>query len=575
MRDRVLSGAVLLSGLLLLVPLTSCNTSPSLTSITVTPTTMNFGGAGLTTQLTATGSYTHPGHPAITKDITNQVTWASSTTDCVTVSATGLITSGGNVCSNILVTASSPGFNGTISGSMTVNVTQPAGGSGSTTVDVTSIAIIPSTQSVAAPPDTAQFIAIGTTSSGATVDLTNYAAWSSSSAQIATITAGGLATAVSKGTATITALFTNSADGTTATGTAQFVVLGGTTQQYTAITITPSSETLAEGGTGQFIALATSGATGLQENVTTSPKITWSASQTSIATIGANTGIAEGVSAGNTSIDALLTNSDGSVVSANPVTVTVTATPPAEPILSLSIIPSSITVLDFNLTGQFLAIGTYGTPPYVRDVTNSAATTWLSSEPEIFPVGTNSGGNSGASAGLVTAIGSGGATIIAESSSEDGTIQTATSTFSCPYQLPDPPTPGSCFPGQTPGQTLLETLTVYNEGLNATNWQVTAPSATGTADVIHCGPAWALGGGTGGSVCTGTYPLGSKVILTAPAGTVLGGFPAPAFGGWSYNCVPSDATGVALPGPVYWTAAGPNYCVVTLSTNDTVGAIFN
>jgi hypothetical protein len=104
----------------------------------------------------------------------------------------------------------------------------------------------------------------------------------------------------------------------------------------------------------------------------------------------------------------------------------------------------------------------------------------------------------------------------------------------------------------------LETLTVYNEGLNTTNWVVTAPSATGTQDVLHCGPGWTLNGGTGGSVCTATYPEGTSVILTAPAG-------AGAFGGWSYNCTPTAAI----------SANGPNSCTVTLTSNDSVGAIFN
>src|SRR5208283_502791 len=123
------------------------------------------------------------------------------------------------------------------------------------------------------------------------------------------------------------------------------------------------------------------------------------------------------------------------------------------------------------------------------------------------PVDTNTGGNPGASAGLVTAYGSGGAVIIAESQATDGTIQSATATFNCPEVLPPPPgsqsqTPGSCYPGEPPAATLLETLTVYNEGLNTTNWEITAPSATNTPNVIHCGPGWTLGGGTGGSVCT-------------------------------------------------------------------------
>jgi hypothetical protein len=127
--------------------------------------------------------------------------------------------------------------------------------------------------------------------------------------------------------------------------------------------------------------------------------------------------------------------------------------------------------------------------------------------------------------------------------------------------LPDPtahpPIPGSCF-NSVP--TLLTTLTVFNEGLDTTKWYITAPSATGTPDVLHCGPGWAADGHTGGSVCTATYPLNSKITLTAPAQAGVN------FGGWSSNCsnVP----------PI--TQTGPNTCTVTLTDTDvTVGAIFN
>jgi hypothetical protein len=148
--------------------------------------------------------------------------------------------------------------------------------------------------------------------------------------------------------------------------------------------------------------------------------------------------------------------------------------------------------------------------------------------------------------------------IIAEAASSDGTIQTATATFNCPLVLPNPsgnpPTPGSCNPGsQAP--SLLATLTIYNAGLNTTGWLITASSATGTANVIHCGP----GSKTGGSVCEATYPIGSTVTVTAPAESGV------AFGGWTSNCTTAS--------PV--TAAGPNTCTVVLTTNDTVGAIFN
>ena len=234
-----------------------------------------------------------------------------------------------------------------------------------------------------------------------------------------------------------------------------------------------------------------------------------------------------------------------------------TNTPAPEPLLSLQIIPSTITVDNILGTGQFLAVGTYSTPPTVRDLTNSVQ--WLTSAPSVFPVNTNGTGSpsGGANAGIVTAYGSGGATIIAEATDpQTGSIQTATASFDCPLVLPTPTTAGSCYPGSE-ASSLLSTLTIYNEGLNTTNWLVTAPSATGTPNVLHCGPG-SNGAGLGGSVCVATYPVGTTVTVTAPAG-------AGAFGGWSYNCVPLGGV----------TAAGPNVCQVTLTFDDTVGAIFN
>ncbi len=145
-----------------------------------------------------------------------------------------------------------------------------------------------------------------------------------------------------------------------------------------------------------------------------------------------------------------------------------------------------------------------------------------------------------------------------------GSIQTATATFGCPLVLPNPPNvAGTCYPGSE-ASSLLSTITVYNEGLNTTNWLVTAPSATdGTApagnppanppatviqDVIHCGPGWAANGGSGGSVCVSTYPSSPavSVVLTAPTQAGVN------FGGWSSSCTPATKTACRFPpqGPI-------------------------
>ncbi|HVN94402.1 MAG TPA: Ig-like domain-containing protein [Terracidiphilus sp.] len=558
MHDRVLSPRVLLL-VALVLPIAGCS-NPLAVSVSISPTTQTIG-AGQTAQFTATGVFGHgSNHPSSSQDLTNSVTWSSSAPSVATISASGVAT--GVSAGTTTITASINGFTGVVSATAALTVTGTSGGQGGPGT----IAIIPNTQLVTMVGDTAQFQAIETTTTGSTVDVTNLAHWVSSSPSIATIVANtGLATAMSLGSVTISASYT--AGGSTLTGTATLTVGsgspggGGSTEEYTAVTTVPSAQSVsASGQTGQFIALATLGSNGLEQDVTNSPQTTWESSIPSVATVatglGSGNGLATGVSLGTSTITAELKNPDGSLVSSSS-TLNVTNTPAPEPLLSLSIVPGAITVGNLLDAGQFLAIGTYSTSPTVRDLTNSVQ--WLTSAPSVFPVNTNGTGvpSGGANAGVVTAYGNGSATIIAEATDpQTGSIQTSTATFSCPLVLPTPTTAGSCYPGSE-ASSLLSTLTVYNEGLNTTNWLVTAPSATGTPNVLHCGPG-STGAGLGGSVCVATYPVGTTVTLTAPAG-------AGAFGGWSYNCVPQGSV----------TAAGPNTCQVTLTFDDTVGAIFN
>ena len=328
------------------------------------------------------------------------------------------------------------------------------------------------------------------------------------------------------------------------------------------IAITPATQALTVGQTAQFTVAGTYGNANHPSTQNITSGVTWASSAPSVATVSA-AGVATAVGPGTATITASATAYNGPTTSSASLSVAGTGSGSSvpEPLVSLTIIPSSITVGNLQDTGNFLAVGTFATAPFVRDLTNTV--TWTSSTPDVFPVNTNNTSTVepvGSTAGVVTAYGTGSATIIAEATGSDGTIQTATATFSCPLVLPTATTAGSCYPGsQAPA--LKATITIYNEGLNTTNWEITAPSATGTPDVIHCGPGWALNGGTGGSVCAAPYPIGTTVTLTAPATGAQ-------FGGWSYNC--------AATGPV--TAAGPNNCTVVISPsnpNVTVGAIFN
>ncbi|HEY3988546.1 MAG TPA: Ig-like domain-containing protein [Acidobacteriaceae bacterium] len=332
------------------------------------------------------------------------------------------------------------------------------------------------------------------------------------------------------------------------------------------VQVTPASQSLTVGQTAQLTAVGTYGNASHPTTQNITNTVTWSSSTPAVATVSA-TGLVTAVEAGTTIITANSEAFNGPASSTADLTVTAstggTAGGSGGSILSLTIIPSGIVFGSLMDSGQFLAIGTFSTAPTVRDLTNSV--TWLTSEPNKFPVTNYSiaapgGGtqNGGVVSDYEASTGNVGAIITAEATDSNGSIATATAGVGCPLVLPNPPqTPGSCY--QNVPQ-LLTTLTVYNEGLNTTNWLVTAPSATNTPNVIYCGPA----AGTGKSVCTATYPLGTTVTLTAPA--IQPGATGPKFGGWSSNCYNTA--------PI--TESGPNHCTVNLLTSDaTVGAIFN
>ena len=547
MLGRFCLRSLLLAGLVL--PFVGCGSSTEIDSIQVSPTDVTLS-AGATAQLTAMGTIGHGNHPSSSQNITSTVAWASSIPAVATVSATGVVTGLG--AGTTTITASINGFGGLIT-SNSVSVTVSGGSGGGTTSNIlTSLSIIPGSQAVSAPNQTSQFIAIGTTSSGATENLTGQVTWSSSSVQVATINTSGLATGLSQGTTTITAIATNP-DGTVVTGTATFTVIGGTTEQITSLTVYPGTQAAtAQAQQSQFFVLGTEGGGGLQYDVTS--QVVWTSSDAAVATVGTTgngtPGLATAVGAGSTTITATFTNLDSSKVVAT-ATYSVTLGAAQEPLLSINIVPAGVTVSNKGMTGQFLAFGTYSTTPTVRDLTNQV--TWVSTSPEVASI--DSGGVTGEVGGLATAMGyTGNSVVFAEATNPDGTVVLSNpETFTC-----KDPTTNVCDQGVAHPQ--FATLTFFNAGENTTTWLVTAPSDTGTPNLIHCGP----GSTTGGSVCTGTYETGSTVVLTAsPTGS--------GFGGWSsgdgepgIGCTPATGT----------TLLNSPTCTVTLTGDTSVGAIF-
>jgi hypothetical protein len=347
------------------------------------------------------------------------VTWTSAIPDVASVNSTTGLVSAGVTAGDTTITATAQGYNGPVTS--TVEVTVIASTTGSSGGNIASLTVIPSAQSVIAPGDTGQFQVIGVSSTGATVDLTSspYLAWSSSASSIGVFCTAaavpsttcttadvgpGLITGIGQGLSTITAIYTNPGTNTVATGTATFTVTsgGGAAQSVTAISIIPSSQSLSESGQqGNYVAIGTT-SSGLSLDLTKS--VDWGSIVPSIATVSTATaptqtctsstpvvcttdadGVVTGKSPGTTNITAQYINTSttpNTVVEATPASATVTTVPAPEPLLSLTILPNSISVGNLQDTGNFLAIGTFSTAPYVRDLTDSV--TWLSSFPNSF-----------------------------------------------------------------------------------------------------------------------------------------------------------------------------------------------
>ena len=529
----IVLGLFMLASLSILTGCSALGLTYSLTGLTIQPGTGSTTVVpGVTAQFRAIGTYTEGGHQPETQDITDQVTWSTTIPDVATINAQGLATGVGAGVTSILATI--PGEFGQLTATSNITVNAPSGGGGSTTRLLTSVIMIPSSQSLSAIGQTAQFLVVGTYNTSPTsANLTSTATWESSDSSIATVGTGannpGLVTAVGAGTATITALATGP-DGSVLEATGTVTVTVSTTssgaRSLTAINIDPGAQTMSVAGeTSQLIAIGTYTASPLASNITTS--VAWQSSDTSVVTVD-SAGLVTAVGAGSATVSALGTATDGSVIVGTSTMTVLSSAPQARTLTGLEVIPASQTTGQVGETAQYLAIGTYSSAPLTADLTSQV--TWISSDTTVATV---------SNSGLATTVGTGTATITALATAEDGSVLAASGTLSWPLGTSSSGTPG------------LYTLTLYGAGSGSG----TVTSSPGAISCSYTGPPTANGSGTPSAQCTGTFAAGTAVTLTAaPASGSV-------FDGWSSNCTPVPGT--------------PTECTITVNGNTSVGAIFD
>jgi Bacterial Ig-like domain (group 2)/Cep192 domain 4 len=349
-------------------------------NLSVSPTSLSFGNQVL-------------GGSSTAKTVTVSNSRSSASTIAITVSGAytesdncGTSLAGGSSCTVSVIFT--PTVTGSSSGSLSVqgsNNSQSVRLSGTGTAPtLSSITLSPLTPSIL-PGIQQQFTAMGTYNNGTTADVTASATWSSSSTRIATVSTGGLATAVAAGTATISASVSSSSSGRGGGG-GRNRITGSTVltvPSITAIAVTPAGVQLLPNSTMQYAVTAT------YSNGTTAPLttgITWSSSRTSVATV-STAGLATSVAVGSATITASLSSGRNSTLRGTTV-LTVTT----NPLVSIAVTPNGIS-LGKNGTQQYVATGTY-LDNTTKVITTSV--TWTSGTPSVVSVSTG---------GLATVLG--------------------------------------------------------------------------------------------------------------------------------------------------------------------------
>jgi uncharacterized protein YjdB len=354
-------------------------------------------------------------------------------------------------------------------------------GSNSSQPTLQSIAISPEPASVTIPLGAqTQFTATGNYSNGSHQDITTKVTWASSDATVISIDTKGLATALKRGSANISASSGSvKSPDSSPTGVSDAVTAS--------VAVSPNPATVVVGGFVQFTARATLTDGTVQDISSTA---TWNSSNTTAASIDA-AGIATGLAVGTTNITASTSGMNGTVTS--PVSVlTVTAT-----LVSIDAEPATVSVPLGNAQA-FTAVGHFSDNS-AQDLTT--AVQWASSRPSIATIDAN---------GMATTMAEGSTNVTASY----GTVvsNTAALTVTAPVVKAVAVTPANPSIGVGGHQAFTATGTLTD---NSTK------DITSTAQWASSDPTIATITNPGG-VATGVAAGSTKITATDPDTNVSG-----------------------------------------------------
>ena len=398
------------------------------------------------------------------------------------------------------------------------------------TSKLTSISVTPANPSIPIGVPQ-QFTASGIYSDGKSHDITMLVSWRSTQTTVATVSSGGLATSVAKGTTTITA---------TSGKISGRMVLTVTSQTPSSIAVTPPNLTLPVKSSRQYAAMGRY-SNGIDYEFT--KRVTWSSSDPSVATVNKD-GLATAVAAGT----AIITATSGAVSGRQTLTVT-------SLLSSISVTPTDPS-MPAGSNKLFTATGTYsdGTSEVLR-----TEAVWSSSDTTV--VTANYGG-------LVTAVAPGTATItVTEGSISGHTTVTVTpltlSSISVTHASPTIPV------GVT--QQFMATG-IYSGGtINDITTQVTwSSSDPSVAEVNDKGLVRTIAGGTTTITATSGTIVGST-LLTVNSATLSSVAVTPSnpsmFVGSTqqFTATGTFSDGTTQTMPVTWTSSNPQVATINSS----------